>query len=617
MPFIQNTKIPQQQIKTFALTTFDGGLNNVDSPLEIAENESPDLLNVLIDQDGIVSTRPGAVFNADISNVVTTITHNGGSPMAYDQSIEYNNYTYYINKYGIYVGIGSTIYELIAPAGTETKGVETLDEINKTITYRPTDDESADTFKGANNIGDLLTIAEGVEHYLYAGYIMCLHKNRLFITNIRTNTFYYSDIDNLLYFPTAQFFTTPHDTRYDFNTALYSFNDVLITFKANTVFALYGNDETDYDFKEVTVQCGTTFRYSIQKVNNDLVYLGSDYQFYSLYDVRTDYKRMLTKIISTQIDIFKYPIELFKTDIAQYTSGGVGNNSYCSENVNIQSVFYNNNYIISFNTESNKKVLVYNIIKKAWVVWDNLDVIKFYVENNTLYFNDSSDNNMAMYFQPYFQSAGYVIDESNVITITKGVFGDIDTIKVSTSGRYGGAFTELDTSIVQRLSNTQIEIVPLYYDYDGYPTTVAEGNTLITSYTIEYYSELEYNDNGTMYVSHWKSKELDFDTYRVKNLRKIWITAQTFKYFVSSPNVITNVDYYDVGSTSQVSFRNQAAIFGISLFGDAFHKVNIIAPQQMVINRRGRMISFQIKSTTINQPFILYSISGDLEIKPR
>jgi hypothetical protein len=72
MPFIQNLKVPVVNEQPFAITNYNGKLNNVKAAFELDSTESPDLMNVISFGEGSIETRPG-LFKYIVEQLPETI----------------------------------------------------------------------------------------------------------------------------------------------------------------------------------------------------------------------------------------------------------------------------------------------------------------------------------------------------------------------------------------------------------------------------------------------------------------------------------------------------------------------------------------------------------------
>lgn len=669
MAFIQRMKIPEPINKEFKLSEFSGGLNNVTSSFELKINESPDLLNVICFEPGSIETRPGTfkylteqfastikkvfiyettsvskfllctdtklyVINTTggiitelltVSNVISGFQYgdkfyfvDGAKYREYDGTNIYEiinctyatgiaqagapttitlpttfsaNNDYYNNwEIHIYSGTGDGQTRTISdydgatkvatvssnwatnPDSTSafyitnaTQGELKTDSVSspKTKMYVPTYQEFADSFKGPNNLTDMVKCKQGIEHKT---------KSRAFfaINSSYPNVIYSTDIDNMYYIPTNQFQPAISNDG-DIITGIYSFNSILIVFKKYSIYALYGYDETDYSFKEVTVASGTSSINSVSKADNNLVFLGSNGVVYSLTDVRTDYQKILTKPISESLNLNKYPINLYDTDYE-----------------NAIAIFFDKYYILSIND----KTLVYT--NGSWMLWDNLNPTCFVVYDNSLLFTNSNKYLYRLPFQPFYITETFTATAGQTnFTVSKGYINEAGNDALV----YVDAVPILTDS--EKVSNTEFKI----------PACTA-GQTV----KIEYLSSLCYNDSGDAYESRWESKDIDFGyPSKIKQIRKMWVTANTYKYFLSKVHFDAYIDYSE--TNTDFTMTNQISLWGASVFGSRFINKNTVDSTPIQINKRGRIIRFKLWNDQIDQPFRLYNIYGEVNVK--
>lgn len=664
MAFKQTLRPPEQKTVQFKVTEFQGGLNNVTSPFELNMQESPSLKNVICFDKGSVETRPGSFkyildqFSEEIKKIFTYEAGNFSYFMCSSSTKLYRIPTiggtiaevctvsnaisgfqledkfYFIDgeKYRVYDG--TDVYEIINPeyiiaqaqGGAESSitlantssadddfyngwtiyiyngagslqsaiisdyvgntkvatvsqpwGVQPLDSsqyyltnhpqgdtytdaINFKKMYVPTYDEFSASFKGPNNINDIKKCKS-----------LLFHKTRVWFTKNpeHGNIVYSTEIGNPLYVPTNQYIA-PVTSDANIIEGIFSFNDVLIIFKKNTIFALYGSSEDDYDLKELTVSCGVMNMDTIAKADNYLFYLGFNGTVYSLYDVRTDYRKILTKSISEQLNFNSQPIDLHDTDLSDS-----------------RAIYFDNHYFLSIKD----KVLVYS--RGSWVMWDNLNINTFLQYDNVLLFTNSRKYLYRLPLNRFYITETFTATENQTtFTVLKGYLNEIRediTIKKN-NVVYDGA---------EKLSNIKFKLIPC-----------AVGDQI----SIEYLSLLSYNDDGDSYESYWESKDIDFDfPSKTKQIRKLYITANTYKYFTSQIHFDIYVDYYELNTG--FTMKNQIPLWGVSLFGEKFISKNVVDSKPIEINKRGKIIRFRVSSDQIDQPFKLYSIYGEVNIR--
>jgi hypothetical protein len=650
---------------------FSGGLNNYASPLELKDNCSPKLLNIINYQNGVCETRPGVfkyitdILPETINRIYVYETNSfhyfllssatklykvsvgGGVPIIICDvantisGFQHEDKFYFVDgqKYREYDGtdvyeiIETTVENGIAQSGTSSgialastsdktdghyngwyitivsgtglnqsntieaytgsnqlatvtnawtiqpdntsvyyltphpQGESYRDTTAKTVTYIPTSHQFTDTFMG-DNVTDMIkttTIATG-------------HKTRVVFAGDpnHKNIVYYSALDNPYYVPANQWLP-PVTNNDDYVTGITSFNDVLAIFKSKTVFALYGWDETDFDLKEVTVSTGTKNPRTIQQVGNFLLYFGTDGHVYSLMDVRTDYKKLLSKdLMFETIDLQKDPINIMADE---------WNNAF--------AISYQNRYYMAIKD----KILIYTGV--GWIVWDNLKPTEFIKYDNQLLMTNQKKYIYRISLNRFYQSETFTATQDQLIfTVQRGYINEIhEDVYIYVND------VLVDNSICIKKSNTTFQIPN--------PCNV---NDVVR---IEYLSLLSYNDDGDSYSSYWESPDLYYGRLdKTKQFRYIWVTADTFKYFTSQLNVNAFIDYYDVNMN--IVIENQIALWGIAKWGvTRFIDRNIISPRQIPVNRRGRTIRFRFETNCLDTPFRLFNVTGDVTLRDR
>lgn len=680
MPFIQNMRIPEQIKQSVTIDNYDGGLNNVTSSFELSLNESNDLLNVIQFDSGSIETRPG-IFkyitnlipeviqkiyvyevsgveqlilasstnlykatisasptidvicttfltascvqiedklyivdgakyrvydNTNVYEIINPITLVGTAQAGDGTTITlpnaanatddyYNGCTIYISSgtgsgqsrvISDYVGatkVATVPNWNIAPDNTSmiylTQGAQgevTTNETTKNRFYCPSYLEFSDTHKGANNISMVS---------------MCrcatLHRTRLWFgtptTSAYANIVYPTDVDNMYYVP-ANGYTPAITNDSDTIHSLFSFNDVLLINKNRTIFALYGFDYTDFDLKEVTVHTGPINGDVIAKIGNYVYYLGSDSNVYALYDVRTDYKKLLTKNISEKIDILRPPISIMHNDWK-----------------NSRAVHHNGYYLLAIKD----KILVFHQ-SKGWLLWDTISPTAWIEYNNTLILTNAKKYLYRLALERFHvQETITIVPGQTDYSVSRGYLNDINKDMFVTIISGGGTIETPVTNAV-KLSHTQFRLPQM-----------PSGTHIVINYT----SNLCYNDDGVPYHSYWTSKDLDCKRPDfVKQLRKIWLTADIYKYFTSKITIKTYVDYDSVDSG--FTLKNQISLWGTAMFGDRFINRNIVEPIPIEVNRRGRIIKFKVENydpsvdtPVIDTPFRCFKINGEVTLK--
>lgn len=442
-------------------------------------------------------------------------------------------------------------------------GTINIDDVYKIKTYTPTALEFADPFKGYNEVNILKDAKD-----------MVLHKNRIWFTlKNKANNIFYTDLDNQYYLPTNHFITSISNDG-DEIVALVSFNDVLVIFKHNSIFALYGDSKDNFTLKQINVASGAFNKDVIQQVGNYLFYLGSDGKVYALYDVRTDTQKMLTKCISQQLDLMREPINI---DINRVE--------------NAMAVYLDNMYILAIDD----KILVYNVLYGSWLLWDNINPTAMFVYENQLLLTNTHRYLYRMPFKPFYVEESFSIGSTptTIITVNKGYIDEVG----KNCDVYVGS-TLINPENITKINNTTIEIPP----------------TSNATVYVKYTSEVCYNDqeNGSYnVVYHTKDNDFEYPNKR-KKLRKIFVTARAYKWFSSTIQIKGLIDCANINT--DVDITNQISLFGRAKFGNMFIDRNVVKSEPITINQRGYIIRFVIEMECEDNPINIYEINGEYEL---
>lgn len=488
MAWIQTTSPPSPETGYFSVSDFSGGLNNVDSYMEIANNESINLLNAdIFREQGVVWQRGGTEYYdaTDLTDPITLLeTHFKDTPAlirATDDEI-YSNTTkladtngrsqgtsfqkkfVFVDGGGIFVvgtfpQTGGTYITITGtPVATEIVmelkgeeasytpldathdiGVTVYDYTNGYIYYNPCQNEIDDTYKGANFVPTTPTCIANKE-------------GRLFIAGDDDLPYsvFISDIQNPYYFPVGVGLQiTPIGNEI---TTLSEFEGVIVVFTKETGHAIYGNtNRTDlssdlFYLKDLNIHTGIANPNTAVRVVNYLYFLGNDGKVYSLYTPQTDTSKLMTRVLSEKIDIFEEPLARSTTD---YT--------------NACAVYFDGNYWLSLGD----LVLVYSYLKQGWTVYDSLNATSFTIKDYTLLigndsgrvvkYNESLYNDLGSAISTYWKSKRFAMGYPSRLKKFKKMFAiahtfdDIDsTVKLQFEVDYENIETIYD--IVNALS---------------------------------------------------------------------------------------------------------------------------------------------------------------------
>lgn len=135
-----------------------------------------------------------------------------------------------------------------------------------------------------------------------------------------------------------------------------------------------------------------------------------------------------------------------------------------------------------------------------------------------------------------------------------------------------------------------------------------------TSGRVVKFSNTIYNDLDEPIVCFWKSKRFSMSyPSRVKKFKDMYVIAHTFDTIDSEIKVTVEIDYEDVENISTI--KNKISRWGEAEFGDKFISRNINQSLPIVLNRRGRLISFIFANDELDQTMRIYEINGQYELR--
>lgn len=400
---------------------FTGGLNNRSEQLKV--NEASDLLNMVFDDDTVMSKRHGQMYYdlVNLSNPIlhidefmpytdanvliratsdsfyiedTKLTDISGSPCGINH---YGKYMFADGEklwvYGRFEQATSTytkvigtpiddyvLMEVTSPAEdhpkldvSHTKGVLNVDYTNYKVFYEPCENEFKDTYKGANVVPSKLK-------YLVS------HGGRVYASGCKEDddNIFIGDIRNAFYFPVSLPIQLPPNS--DSIVGMTVYDDAVVIGRRSDLYSIVGNTNRPdfgtkvFELKKINSHTGFANNNAIDVVNNYLFFVGNDGNAYSLSSAKNDVRILSTTILTQQIDIKKNPINLSLEQIRSSSS-----------------VYHNDNWYIA----CGDKVLVYSYRHRAWTMFDNFNATCFYVKDDTLIWG-KSDGFTAKFSEDYF-----------------------------------------------------------------------------------------------------------------------------------------------------------------------------------------------------------------------
>lgn len=411
MAYIQRKTPPVNKVYNFSLADFSGGLNNASHQLNA--NEASKLLNMIFCDDVLMERRFGQVYKdtLDLTNPilhmdeykpytgtdtliratatkmyvgtteVKTIAGEMTGVNHQDKYIFADGSKLYV--YGIfpqataspYVVVDGTpvatacVLEVVSPASsytpldnTHVKGVTHYNYTAMTVCYEPCTNEKADTYKGTN------VVPTDIKYVLS-------RKGRLFLSGAGKDddNVYISDVNSPYYYPSALPMQLPPNS--DKVNGLIEYDDGVVIGRQEDVYIITGETNnpglgvTCFKLQRLNTHTGFANHKAVCVVNNYLFFLGSDGHIYALITSKYDTKSLTTIDISEQLDLFKTPINLTKSDIAEACA-----------------IYYDDNFYLSIDDVT----LIYSTKAKGWTMWTKLYARSFYNLDGVLIWGNST-----------------------------------------------------------------------------------------------------------------------------------------------------------------------------------------------------------------------------------
>lgn len=352
MAFIQRNLPPPVKAIGFTFKDFTGGLNNVTSDTLLKENESPDLLNMTLNEEGSMEKRKGTqvLNNFDYHNpirfidifraregieklVVCTDTELFMDEVkicdvnAVISGVTYLNNYYFVDGHVLrvygkfpqteippHIHINDTpVDDYIVMTVTNPRIHATLDEsytlgrfcydyYEREVWYEPCAQEMADSYKGTNLLPNMPSI-------------IAIHGDRLFMDgdNLNPGNIFITDIMNAFYMPVGMPIQLPPNGLPI--TGMKVFMDSVVIGRRDDLHVIYGitnrtNSDGVFTLKKINTHTGFINNQAISEAHNYLMFLGSDGIVYKMHTTNTNLDVIATTALSKTLDLFKYPISL-------------------------------------------------------------------------------------------------------------------------------------------------------------------------------------------------------------------------------------------------------------------------------------------------------------------
>lgn len=182
---------------------------------------------------------------------------------------------------------------------------------------------------------------------------------------------------------------------------------------------------------------------------------------------------------------------------------------------------------------------------------------------------------------------------------------------------------------VKKLSSTihdgefivNIEGITVVYSYRNQAFTYYEGwnGTSLYSNGLDLYigrsdgkvaieDKTKYSDLGVAICAVYETKRFDLSSpVNFKYFKQCLLTTYAPEEEVSEIKLEYEVDYFYI--TTPKLIRSTQSLFGVSDWGDRFSDKDIIKSDWYMLNSRGRTIKFKISNNILNQPMRVYDIN--------
>lgn len=272
MAFAHKTAMPAGG-SVYVEKVFSGfaGLNNKFSNIEIADTESPDLLNVEFDARGAIVKRKGFTLSknfgsAQVGSILPFYTSGGTRAMIV-------TYGTSIIQYDPVAGTTAALTTTLTGNGLRfTSAMNTVNNVVYMLNGNTTDGLMS---------WDGTTFTKAIASAPNGKYLLW-YKNRMYIAGDpnNPNRLYMSDLGSATSWPTLNFIDI--DDGMGGITGISQLGDSIVVFKEHGVFILKGSDPSNYLLVTTFAGAhGAVSQYSIVRVPNGLMYLSRDgvYEF--------------------------------------------------------------------------------------------------------------------------------------------------------------------------------------------------------------------------------------------------------------------------------------------------------------------------------------------------
>ena len=236
------------------LESFSGGLNFRADQFDLAQDESPDLLNVTVDPRGGVQIRNGVIrrnptaLSADVKGIwgfhtdggTNRVMVNYGTKVAHSASANFTDLTNITNRTD-----GSRVYGI------------TFNNVTYGVSY----DQVSFKWDGSTD-ADLGTTLDGSSGQFPKAQYVAQWNNHVWVGNTYEggNTKYrlrWSNLNDAEKWTAADYVDVDKGEAGDYITGLVSAGDRIVVFKSNSIYAVYGFDSDSFQLVNITKTVGS------------------------------------------------------------------------------------------------------------------------------------------------------------------------------------------------------------------------------------------------------------------------------------------------------------------------------------------------------------------------
>jgi len=246
----------RREFKLEVLEAFTGGLNLRSDQFNLADNESPDLLNVLVDPRGGIRMRDGVdrlnttALSADIKGIWGFHTDTGTNQV--------------MVNYGTDVAYATTgNFTALTGITSRTAGTRVYGMTMNNVAYGVSGDKVAFRWNGSAAADLGLTLDGSAGNFPQAQYVAFWNNFAWAASTVESGTNYkyrvrWSNANDPERWAAADYVDIDKGEHGDYITGILPMGDRLLIFKSNSVYAIFGFDSDSFQVVTLTNSVGST-----------------------------------------------------------------------------------------------------------------------------------------------------------------------------------------------------------------------------------------------------------------------------------------------------------------------------------------------------------------------